>query len=326
MGKMLLRGLHMTIDSRSYIDAMHAVLVYAGWTSYSKAVLSGMTVTGFRFVVNRRLTSESATAYNWMAENFLAADFVGVTASQSAGFSFHPTFPLYQNQALFDVKASIDRGIGAVFWKERFVIATGYDDEEEMLYYDDGEGLGAQPMPYGEFGINRSPYWYYQVFEGRIKLDPVEVYKESLVQAVYKWETHDIMLPETEYACGSEAYEAIKQALINDDFEPLQAYEIFRCYAAAKGDISEYMDILHSFWPELGAAAEAYHEAAISFQSAAENMTGHGCLTELTDELRIQSLVHLFDGAQRAEQRAIDHIKMFMQERIGNRFDNIGLR
>jgi hypothetical protein len=33
------------------------------------------------------------------------------------------------------------------------------------------------------------------MFEEKIELDPIEVYKESLMQAVYKWEMHDLMLP-----------------------------------------------------------------------------------------------------------------------------------
>ena len=43
--------------------------------------------------------AESISAYNWMAENFVEADFMGVTTGQHGGFSFEPTFPLYQKQA-----------------------------------------------------------------------------------------------------------------------------------------------------------------------------------------------------------------------------------
>lgn len=180
MAKIILKDLRMTTESRSYIDAMHAVLTHAGWTSCSKAMLAGMTVTGFRFAVHRHLTAESPTAYNWVAENFLAADFMGVTASSSAGFAFHPTFPLYRQEAVAEIKASLDRGIGAVFWKDCFAVAAGYDDEEGILYYDDGSGHGLQRLPYGEFGQNRSPYWYYQILEDTVELDPIEIYKESL--------------------------------------------------------------------------------------------------------------------------------------------------
>ncbi|MDR0268576.1 hypothetical protein [Paenibacillus sp.] len=325
MATKIIRDLHMTVDSRSYIDAMHAVLIHAGWTVHPKADLSGMTVTGFRLVVHRRLTSESATAYNWMAENFLAADFLGVTASQAAGFSFHPTFPLYREQAISDLKAAIERGVGAIFWKDGFVIAAGYDDQAETLYYDDGSGRGLQSLSYGEFGQNRSPYWYYQVFEDKIGLDPIEVYKESLMQAIYKWEMHDLMLPEAEYACGSKAYEAIKQALSTGEFDAVQAGEVFQCYACAKRDISEYMDKLHSLWPQLRLAAAAYGRTAALFHDALDVVSAAGMDGWLKQGVR-QELVRLFDEAQRSEQEGIDCIKEFMHERIGNRFEHVGLR
>ncbi|MDF2714532.1 MAG: hypothetical protein K0R28_1457, partial [Paenibacillus sp.] len=77
MGLNVLSGLKMTIEARSYTDALHGILSHKGWSSWPKPMLSGVTATAFRFVVNRRLTPESPTAYNWMAENFLAADFIG---------------------------------------------------------------------------------------------------------------------------------------------------------------------------------------------------------------------------------------------------------
>lgn len=321
MAKIILKDLRMTTESRSYIDAMHAVLTHAGWTSCSKAMLAGMTVTGFRFAVHRHLTAESPTAYNWVAENFLAADFMGVTASSSAGFAFHPTFPLYRQEAVAEIKASLDRGIGAVFWKDCFAVAAGYDDEEGILYYDDGSGHGLQRLPYGEFGQNRSPYWYYQILEDTVELDPIEIYKESLMQAIYKWETHDRMLPEADYACGSKAYDAIKQALHGGAFDPVQAGEVFECYAAAKRDAGEYVGVLASLWPQLEPAAQAYRKTAQAFREVL------GLIAEDPSMKRqARNLVRLFDEAQRAEQEAIGLIKSFMHERIRNRFDHVGLR
>lgn len=322
MGAKILDGLHMIVASRSYIDAMHAVLAHAGWTSYPKPVLSGMTVTGFRFVVERRLSSESATAYNWIAENFLAADFVGVTSNQAAGFTFEPTFPLYQRQAVSDMKAAINRGRGAVFWKDHFVVAAGYDDEAGVLWYSDGDGSELCRLPYQEFGRNVSPYWHYQILDDPVELDPIEVYKESLVQAVYKWETHDIMLPKEDYACGREAYDAIREALETKRYDASQAAEVFRCYAASKRDVSLYMDTLTSLWPELSDAAEAYRVVAASFQGALALMEGQ----DMAGEESETSLLRRMEECQQSEQKAIDEIKSFMRERIGNRFDHVGQR
>ncbi|MBW7458820.1 hypothetical protein K0U00_32720, partial [Paenibacillus sepulcri] len=220
MGAVLLTGQRMILESESYIDAMHGILFPMGWIACSKSMLAGMSAAAFRFTVNRRLTPESVTAYNWMAEHFLAADFLGVTASQNAGFYFQPTFPLYQRQAVAAIKDSLDRGTGAVIWKDKFVIAAGYDDEREVLYISDGTAEDYEALPYGDFGCNRSPYWYVQTFETRIESDEMEIYLESLLQAIYKWESHDLMLPEKEYACGRSAYGAIIHALRGGHYDP----------------------------------------------------------------------------------------------------------
>ena len=146
------------------------------------------TVNGFRFTVDRELSADSWHAYNWVAEHFLAADFIGVTASSKAGFSFAPTFPLYQKHAVAMIKHALDDGIGAVFWKDDFVIAAGYDDEAAVLLYDDGtDPEGAlKRLPYGEFGRNATPYWYYQTLEAQLAVDELEIYRESFMQAIYK--------------------------------------------------------------------------------------------------------------------------------------------
>lgn len=82
----ILEDLKMSVDSESYIDAMHAILTHRGWNAFSKPMLAGMTASAFRFTINRQLTEESHTAYNWMAENFLAADFIGVATSRQQAF------------------------------------------------------------------------------------------------------------------------------------------------------------------------------------------------------------------------------------------------
>ncbi|MDR6720634.1 hypothetical protein [Paenibacillus sp. 2003] len=95
----------------SYTDAMYRIILHTRWMDFPRHMIAGMTASAFRLVVDRRLTAESISAYNWMAENFVAADFLGVTTGQHGGFSFEPTFPLYQKQAVLDIKASIDRGM-----------------------------------------------------------------------------------------------------------------------------------------------------------------------------------------------------------------------
>lgn len=309
-------------ESFSYIDAMYAVLKHKGWIQCSKAVLAGMTVSAFRFTVDRRLTSESTTAYNWMAENFLAADFIGVISSQHAGFSFDATFPLYQKAAIRYIKQSIDRNTGAIIWKDAFVIICGYDDDRELFYFSDGTSEQLQPLAYESFGRNTSPYWYLQVIEEGVDIDPFEIYKESYVQAVFK--THDLMLPKEHYACGRDAYDAIIQALETGDYDPEGAWDVLTCYAAAKQDIADYSHELRNIWKGSDSIAEQYTKVAATFQRI-KDIVHSGDGKRVTAELAKKLLPYLVQ-ARSAEERAIEAIKVLQWETIGNRFHDISLR
>lgn len=315
MASVRLNRLQPSGASGSYMEAMHAILAHAGWIDCSLSTLAGMTASCFRFTVNRRLTEESTTAYNWMAEHFVAGDFIGVTSSQSAGFSFEDTFPLYQNYAVSLLTASIDRGMGGVFWKDRFVIANGYDDARRQLYYADGSGREESVMSYDEFGQNESPYWYVQILESQVAADKVDVYKESLIQAVFKWETHDLMLPESEYACGRCAYDAIMAALQSGDYSPPEAWRVLCIYAGYKRDIANYMIHLQSVLRDMDAIVPHYLE-----------------LSRLWDEIIAAGrdargkLTALLQAAKQAEESGIQAIRSLMMEMIENRFQDLALR
>ncbi|WP_127534293.1 hypothetical protein [Paenibacillus kobensis] len=302
---------------RSYVDAMHTILTKAGWMDCTRPMLSGMTVNGFRFSVNRRLSEESPTAYNWHAEHFLAADFIGVTCSSSMGFNFVPTFPLYRKQAILDIKASIDRGIGAIIWHEGFVVAETYDDQdgEGALLYSDGFSEQLQRLSYAAFGGGPSPYWYYQVMESRISMDDAAVIKESFLQAIFKWETHDLTLPEQDYACGRAAYEAIINALESGDYDREGAKVTFDYYEEAKRDISVYMREAELPHLATGAAAACYEQVAELFS--------HIIGTDIEDSER---LCQLFREALQAEEQAIKQLRLLVREEADNRFHDIGLR
>lgn len=315
MERIILPNVHMKNESYSYIDGLHAILTNKGWLNCSKAVLGGMTAMAFRFTVNRQLTGESSTAYNWMAEHFVAADLLGLRTTQHAGFQFQPTFPLYRNLAIQDIKQSIRLGIGALIWKDSFIVVTGFDDEKGLLMYSDGSSEQLQTLKYEDFGSNDSPYWYYQLYEGQDELDIYEVYKESMLQAVNKWETHDIMLPRHEYACGRQAYDAIVEALVSGDYDRVGAYETFRSYGAAKRDAAQYMASLKHIWPLCEEIGELYDRVANLFELIVHKTTGAE-----------HSLKSLIIEAQQYEEEAIARLRGMLRESIDNRFEDIGLR
>lgn len=316
MGIILLQNLHLHAESLSYIDAMYAVLTHKGWFDLPKPLLAGMTVFGFRLTVDRRLTAESLTAYNWAAENFLACDFIGITASSRACFTFQQTFPLYRRRAIADMIASIDRGTGAILWHGCFVVATGYDTERELIYYSDGSESGEayKTLRYDELGRNGTPYFYYQTLDDRIPMDPLAVYKESFVQAIFKWETHDVLLPEDEYACGRAAYDAIVEALENGDYDTDGARTLFTAYAAAKRDIAAYTEAVGSVWPDVREAAEQYGELARHYERI------------VPPDVKDVERAAMFREAKEIEERAIDALKKLVRETTDNRRHDVGLR
>ncbi|WP_219835138.1 hypothetical protein [Paenibacillus sp. R14(2021)] len=319
MNKHQLTGLSMRHESHSYVDAMHAILTHRGSVNLPKATLAGMTVNAFRFTVSRKLGAASWHAYNWMAEHFLAADFIGITSSQMAGFSFDPTFPVYQKHAISAIKRSIDDGTGAVFWKDDFVVAAGYDDEAGILLYADGADTRddeLKRLPYEQFGRNDEPYWYFQTLESQVPLDEREIYRESFMQAIYKWETHDPMLPARDYACGQAVYPAFIDALQSTDCDEAGAAALIRRYAAAKSDLAAYTAHLACIWPACAVIAADYEQlAALLGQLVLEARTGSAA-----------RLVPLLRQACTLETHAIQGMKSMLRETLHNRFHDIGLR
>ncbi|KGP81293.1 MULTISPECIES: hypothetical protein [unclassified Paenibacillus] len=309
----------------SYIDAMYRILVHKQWTDLPRHMIAGMTANVFRLVVDRRLTTESISAYNWMAENFVAADFIGVTASQSAGFSFEPTFPLYQKQALLAIKASIDRGVGAILWHDQFVICTGYDDGEQVLFICESKGNEVIRLPYDSFGRNSTPYWYYQVLESHTTVDVWELCKESLIQAVYKWETHDYMLPPQDYACGPAAYAAIAAALQSGIYETDQAAKVLRYYANSRQDMAVYVAELGHLSNQMNHVVQEYALLADLYAQMMEKVEDSAAW-DAKEPGHVLRVINLIKQARETEQRAIDAIKQAFPETIGNRFEDIGLR
>lgn len=309
----------------TYTDTLYPILLHKKWTQLPRYMIAGMTASLFRFVVDRCLTRESISAYNWMAENFVAADFIGVTASQAAGFSFEPTFPLYQKHALQNIKNSIGRGTGAVLWHDQFVVVVGYDDDEEVLFFCTGDDPDVLRLPYSLVGRNNSPYWYFQVLEAHQSIDMWEVCKESLIQAVFKWETHDYMLPAQDYAFGSAAYTAVADVLQSGNYESNQAAAVLRYYAYTRGDIASYVRALEHLSPHMDQVIVQYTRLADLYVSIVKVLDNSAAWDAREPEsiLRVSELIR---SAGDTEQAAIDAIKHAFPETINNRFSDIGLR
>ena len=298
MGMQRLVGLRLLPESKSYIDALHGILSHSGLYTAPKYMLTGMTVTGFRFTVDRLITAESPTAYNWMAENFLAADFIGITSDQQAGFSFEPTFPLYQNEAIHAIKQSINRGIGAIIWKDQFVIVTGYDDSRQVLFYSDGmESAASTDRPdrravrvscrMDNSALISRPIGIIKLLMKGLRWTNARSIENPSCKPSTSGRQHDLMLPEGEYSCGKSAYSAIIHALETGCFEKAGMMSVIDTYAAAKRDLACYTQRLEQIWPQSKAVAARYAELNQIYEQIVTTAAST-CNERLTVEAKIR--------------------------------------
>ena len=322
----ILPNLVYTREAGSYIDAMHTVLQGRGAYPHVKAMLAGMTAACFRFSVHRRLHPDSPTAYNWMAEHLVAADLIGLTASQAAGYHQKPTFPLYQEEAVQQIIAAIDGGTGVIFWKDQFAVLVGYDRHQNCFYYLDGDGTEVRTLAINEFGRNRTPYWYYQILEEQAEVEWVKVIKESYVQAIAKWETHELMLPEAEYACGRSAYKAIAAALKTSNYDPAGTVETMSVYAAAKRMAAAYAAEAVGYWPSLAPVVQRYAELGELWTGIESALAAEETPIEPFDEALTKLMVKQVEAAGQIEDEALAQVGTLLREPIANRFGDIGLR
>ncbi|NQX43878.1 hypothetical protein HQN87_00925 [Paenibacillus tritici] len=307
----------------SYVDALHQVLSAKGWFNLPKPMLSGMTASCFRLSVHRQLHKDSPTAYNWAAEHTVAADLIGIVAGQSAGYHFAPTFPLYQKQAILDIRGSLAQGTGVVCWKDQFVVITRSDDRKQLFYYNEMSSGAELELPYAQLGRNTTPYWYCQIYEGQIRKELPQVIRESLIQAVYKAEVHDPLLPEAQYACGLQAYDAMLEAFSGDAYDAAGAYETLVFYASCKKDAASYTNWACTYMPGLDKTAGHYASLSAVYDEITARL---GVNTLLPAATRRQELITLLREAQRIETAAIQSIRGLLREPIANRFHDVGLR
>ncbi|MEK3794025.1 hypothetical protein MKX42_20010 [Paenibacillus sp. FSL R7-0204] len=311
----------------SFADAMHQVLSAKGWFKLPVHMLSGMTALCFRLSVHRELHPDSVTAYNWAAEHTVAADLIGIVASQAAGFHFMPTFPLYQKQAIAAIRQSLEQGTGVVCWKDRFVVITRCEDERQLFYYTEIASAAELELPYDQFGRNESPYWYGQIYEGQIQKDMLQVIRESFIQAVYKAEVHEPMLLESQYACGLKAYDAMLEALTDKTFDAAGTYETLFFYAGMKQDTAAYAREASLYWPELEGIAEHYTALAAVYNEITDALNEKPVQApEAPCSIDDESLLPLLREAKRIETAAIQSIRHLLREPIENRFHDVGLR
>ncbi|CAG7617273.1 hypothetical protein PAESOLCIP111_02004 [Paenibacillus solanacearum] len=234
-------GLTWSRQSKTFVDCLHAVLEAAGLWSEPKYMLSGKTGMAFKFCVHQELLPLSVTAYGeWVQEHQPAAENIGIASAIYAGHTRHHTFPLYREAVMREMKASINRGVGVIFWEPEFCVIYGYDDDDQVFFYSDGRSGEEKIKLYDNFGLNFTPYWYAHLILGKVERDPLDVVLQSLRTAVREWETPYKTPPNTDIGSGQLAYRYWITALEKGGFHSFGASYILSSAAQSKRELHAY--------------------------------------------------------------------------------------
>jgi hypothetical protein len=316
--KLLLKN--FTGGSRSYISCLYSLLTSAGLYSMPKYMLSGMTGMLFKFIIHSRLLPSSLDMYRWQWENWHAVNILGIYNETYAGSPLDATLPLYRKQLLHKIKSSVDEGRAAVGWgseRPQFCLYTGYNDEDQVLFYRDSPNQEEEVLLYENFGLAEEGDWFVQIIGGKIEKDIRDVFRESLEEAVREW--HSVYKMKPEYGSGKKAYQNLLDAFQSGDFNYNGAYYMLKPYLNSKMDIARYMDEVIKEIPELSAAAELYRRMAEALLPLrAVRLTG---IPE-KDKGLIPEAIGCFRAAMLLEDNAVNEIEKYLRDYMHNRSVN----
>jgi hypothetical protein len=224
-------------------------------------MLSGLSGMAFKFSVHERLLPLSVTAYGqWGLEHGPAVDNLGLFTVWDGGRTRHLTFRHYQQDAINWMKASLDRGVGLIYWIPEFGVICGYDDDDGVFFVQDGWSQEDHIVLYDNLGLNFTPFWCMQTFGERVAVPLEDQVLESVRLAIHDWHKPYKTLPDKEIASGKLAYEFYIRALRSGDYDEGGARYILDSYRYARQEIRDYLSEVQTLWPELAEAYKYYEE------------------------------------------------------------------
>lgn len=299
----------MKRESKSFTDSLYAILTAADLFSGPKYLLSGLSGMAFKFTAHERLLPMSVSAYGqWGNEHQPAVNNLGVFTEYDAGRTRHPTFQYYQKEAVQGVISSLKRGLGVIYWIPEFGVIHGYDDEDRVFFVQDGCSKESQVILYDNFGLNFTPFWYYQIFGEKVEIEQNVMILESLRLAIDDWETPYKTLPNRDIASGKLAYTFLIRGLEKRDYDESGAVYILDSYVYARTEIMNY---LHDARRTLAELDEAYMVYA---QLIAKISGIKGCIIETkrgrqVDRKRISNLIEMLRTAETLEELAMSEFR-----------------
>ncbi|MGM0881777.1 MAG: hypothetical protein ACQEXQ_12185 [Bacillota bacterium] len=301
-----LKHISMKRESKSFTDSLYAILTAANLFHGPKYMLSGLTGMAFKFTVHERLLHLSVSAYGqWGAEHHPAIDNLGLFTVSDGGRTRHPTFRYYQQDAVRWVKDSLDAGFGVIYWIPEFGVIHGYDDEDRVFFVQDGWSAESQIVLYDNFGINFTPFWYCQVFGGKVEVPREAMILESLRLAIHDWDTPYKTLPNTDIASGKLAYAFLIHALQKGEYDESGAVYILESYLYSRNEIRSYLHDVQGIWSELDESYKLYDKLAELISDIKE------CIHEFEgvrhiNRARIDLLIERLTAGELLEDQAVD--------------------
>ncbi|NQX43879.1 hypothetical protein HQN87_00930 [Paenibacillus tritici] len=309
--RVILEGIQMKRESKSFTDALYAVLTAAGLFQGPKFMLSGLSGMAFKFSVHEKLYFHSVTAYGqWGQEHGPGIDNLGIYTVYDGGRSRHESFREYQRIAIESVKQSLDRGRACIYWIPEFGVIHGYDEEDQVFYVQDGKSGGTEYVLYDNFGINFTSFWYCQYIGDKVDIPLQDAVLESLRLALEDWETPYKILPDQSIASGRLAYSFLIGALQQGDFDNSGAVYILESYLSSRSEIRRYLEEVQSVLPGLGEVHGIYAqlEKIMRLQLAASLPVAPGNRVLLPEQL--PSLCAVVQQAMELEEQAMQQVRV----------------
>ncbi|MEC0240727.1 hypothetical protein P4H66_12800 [Paenibacillus dokdonensis] len=305
MSNVILHDLVMKRESKTFTDSLYAILTAAGLFTGPKYMLSALSGMAFIFTVHERLRPHSVTAYGqWGTVHKRAADSLGIFTVTDAGRTRHPTFQSYQQDAVQWIKSSLDQGIGAIYWIPEFGVIYGYDDEDRVFYVQDGNSGENGIVLYDNFGLNFTPFWYAQIFGGKVKIPAEDMVLEAIRMALDDWENPYSVLPDRSIASGRMAYTYLIQALEQGDYDAYGAVYILDSYRVSRREIMQFLREAGLLFPELKEALTMYEQLA-DLSTGLKSWISCDTENRVINRSDIPSLVEMLTEAKGLEEHAM---------------------
>ena len=301
--------------SKSFTDAVYAILTAEGRWDGPLWLLSGLSGMAFKLSVHRQLLPMSVTAYGqWGTEHLPAIDNLGIHTVYDGGRTRHDTFTAYQKDAVNGVRDSLNEGMGVIYWVPEFGVIHGYDDVDRVFYVQDGRSPHSRVILYDNFGMNETPFWYVQTLGKQVDIPLKEQVLGSLRLACQDWDTPYKLLPDQDIASGRAAYTYLLNALRQGGYDGGGAGYVLQSYAASRLEIRDYLREMKSLLPALQEPGDLYAELCEGMSELIEAAsvdvrTGQSSLNSSA----ILELAKAMERAREFENRGMAHIRILTE-------------